>query len=87
MPTAHTSQDRGRRNPLRSWRKKHHVSQAQLAHKLDVHYTLVSQWEQGRCIPNLTNFNQLLDHTGIPVLPLLRFFVGNSSRGGVTQRV
>jgi len=64
-------------NPLRRWRKKNGVTQAQLAADLKVHPTIVSQWEAGRCAPSLPRFFALVRRTGLPSTLLLRYFVPN----------
>lgn len=40
-------------NRVRELRKKHGLSQSQLAEKLGVHQTAVSQWETGRTDPDI----------------------------------
>lgn len=61
-------------NPLRRWRKQHHVTQAKLAADMGVHPSVVSQWEKGYSTPSLKKFHELHRHTGIAVHTLLRFF-------------
>jgi transcriptional regulator with XRE-family HTH domain len=62
-------------NPLQVWRKRNRVTQAQLAAGLQVHPTVVSQWEQRRCKPTLQTFSRLVQYTRLPMPPLLKFFV------------
>ncbi len=40
-------------------RKKHDLTQAQLAEKLDVSTAAISKWERGRCLPEVTKFNDI----------------------------
>ena len=68
------------RNLLRRWRKRHKVTQAQLAADLGVHPSLVNKWETGSCAPTLERFEQLRQRTRLPAMHLLRFFVP-SGRG------
>lgn len=77
-----SAQPADQRNPLRAWRRKKGISQAELAELLGVHHTNVSQWEQGRCSPSLETFQQLVDRTGIPMRPLLRFLTSRGLAAG-----
>ena len=44
---------------IRTLRKKHGLTQAELAKKLHVHQTAVSQWEKGRTFPDLEQLKEL----------------------------
>lgn len=61
-------------NPLRRWRVQHRITQAQLAIDIDVHASMVSQWERRYAVPSLERFHVLQRHTGIAVHSLLHFF-------------
>lgn len=49
---------------IRQLRKQHHITQAQLAEKLNVTQTSVSQWESGRNFPDVKTARKLADYFG-----------------------
>ena len=49
---------------IRQLRKQHHITQAQLAEKLNVTQTSVSQWESGRNFPDIKTARKLADYFG-----------------------
>lgn len=54
-------------NRIRELRKSKHWSQAQLAEKLHVHQTAISQWESGRTEPDMDKLLALADLFGVSV--------------------
>lgn len=44
---------------IRTLRKKHGLTQAELAQMLHVHQTAVSQWEKGRTVPDIEQMKEL----------------------------
>jgi transcriptional regulator with XRE-family HTH domain len=45
---------------LRECRKRQQISQAKLGRQLDITQTTISQWEQGKNLPQLDSFTKLL---------------------------
>lgn len=68
------------RSLLRRWRKRHKVTQAQLAADLGVHPSLVNKWETGSCAPTLLLFERLRRRTRLPAMHLLRSFLRTADR-------
>lgn len=58
-------------NKIKQLRKQHGISQTQLAQKLNVHQTAVSQWELNRTIPDIDTLKNLSDLFGVSVDYLL----------------
>lgn len=52
---------------IRTLRKKHGMTQAELAHNLHVHQTAVSQWEKGRTVPDIEQMKELSILFGVPM--------------------
>lgn len=49
------------KNNIRKYRKIKHMSQLQLAELLHVHQTAVSQWENGKTEPDITNLSRMAE--------------------------
>lgn len=56
---------------IRNLRKNLGLSQAELAKKLNVHQTAVSQWENGRTMPDIDSLTKIADIFGVSVDVLL----------------
>ena len=52
-------------NRLQHLRKKHHLSQEQVAELVNTTRQTVSQWENGKSVPSLENLNILARHYGV----------------------
>lgn len=52
-------------------RKKHHLTQAELANKLDITSQAVSKWENGRGIPDIELMKRISEEFSIPINDLL----------------
>lgn len=52
-------------NRLHHLRKKHHLSQEQVAELVSTTRQAVSQWENGKAVPSLENLNILARHYGV----------------------
>lgn len=52
---------------IRTLRKKHGLTQAELAQKLNVHQTAVSQWEKGRTAPDIEQIKELSNIFEVPL--------------------
>ncbi len=52
-------------NRIKELRKKHGLSQQELADALHVHQTAVSQWENGKTAPDLDNLQQMAKLFGV----------------------
>lgn len=52
---------------IRTLRKKHGLTQAELAQKLHVHQTAVSQWEKGRTVPDIEQIKELSNIFEVPL--------------------
>jgi Zn-dependent peptidase ImmA (M78 family)/DNA-binding XRE family transcriptional regulator len=63
------AQEIGRR--LRAARQRAHVSQAELAARLDVTQTAVSYWEAGRRLPGIDDLMRIADFLDAPLADLL----------------
>lgn len=68
---------------IKELRKQKHVSQAELARELGIHQTAVSQWENGRTMPDTDSLNKLSEYFGVSIDRLLGKTVGK----GVKIRV
>lgn len=56
---------------LKSLRKEHHLTQAELANQLYVSRSLVARWEYGDIFPTMENLKNISDYFGIPLDDLL----------------
>jgi transcriptional regulator with XRE-family HTH domain len=56
---------------IRNLRKNLGLSQAELAQKLNVHQTAVSQWENGRTMPDVDSLKRIAEIFGVSVDVLL----------------
>ena len=52
---------------IKELRKEKKVSQAELAQALGVHQTAVSQWENGRTMPDTDSLNRLSEYFGVSI--------------------
>lgn len=57
---------------IREFRKKSRLSQAELAHLLDVHETTIRRWERGGGEPDLSDIVKLCEVLGVSEAELLR---------------
>jgi transcriptional regulator with XRE-family HTH domain len=68
-------------SPLKEWRKRNHVTQAQLALRCEVHPSVISQLESRRMVPSLALVHRLSRVTGMSLERLTLFFLF----GGATE--
>jgi transcriptional regulator with XRE-family HTH domain len=59
-------------HPLKRWRRKHNLTQAQVAERCDVRANTVARWERGEQIPRGEYLDRLLDLTGLPTDAVIR---------------
>ena len=59
-------------HPLTEYRKRRRITQQELANELAVTSVTISRWETGERTPGRVNAKRISDHTGIPILELLR---------------
>ncbi len=64
---------------IRQLRKQHHITQAQLAEKLNVTQTSVSQWESGRNFPDIKTARKIADYFGASLDQILAPHSSDSS--------
>lgn len=59
-------------HPVKRWRRKYHLTQAQLAERCGVRVNTVARWERGEQIPRGAYLDRLLDLTGLPTDAVVR---------------
>lgn len=59
-------------NPIRKYRKENKMTQDELAEKIGVLQTSISQWELGLCKPRISTLFKMADLFGCKVDDLLR---------------
>lgn len=68
-------------NIIKQLRKEKKLSQSKLANLLNVHQTAVSQWEQGRTMPDIEILKQLSNLFGVSI----DYILGNESENTISK--
>lgn len=70
-------------NIIKQLRKGKNLSQDKLANILNVHQTAVSQWEQGRTMPDLEVLKQLSNYFGVSI----DYILGNETEKPISKGI